>query len=90
MIYLECVMFWSGVVLWIVCIMAALMVFGESFGLNLPSICRGKSYTIYRFGIGEYAVMHDEEIVIRMRQVGFSIRGGNGRWWMCKIFRWQP
>lgn len=90
MVYFECVMFWPGVVLWIVCIMAALMVFGESLGLCIPGICRGKTYAIYSFGIGQYAVMRDEDAVNRMRQVGFNIRGGNGRWWMCKILRWQP
>lgn len=90
MVYFQSIMFWSGVVLWIVCIMAWLMVFGESIGLNIPSICRGKSYTIYRFGIGEYAVIRDAEMVDRMKSVGFNIRGGNGRWWMCKILRWQP
>ena len=88
--YFECLMFWSGVVTWIVCIMAALMVFGENVGLNIPSICRGKSYTIYRFGIGEYTVMRDAEMVNRMKSVGFNIRGRYNRWWMCKILRWHP
>lgn len=80
--YFQCIMFWSGVVLLIVCIMAALMVFGENVGLNIPSIYRGKHYTIYRFGIGEYAIMRDAAMVGRMKSVGFNIRGGNGRWWM--------
>jgi hypothetical protein len=70
--------------------MATLMVFGENIGLNIPGICRGKSYTIYRFGVGECAIMRDAEMVGRMKSVGFNIRGGKGRWWMCKILRWQP
>lgn len=90
MVYFQAIMFWSGVVLWIVCIMAALMVLGDSIGLNIPSICRGKSYTIYRFGIGEYAVIRDAEMVDRMRLVGFKIRGDQGQWWMVKLLRWHP
>lgn len=85
--YFQCVMFWSGVVLWIVCIMAALMVFGERAGLNIPSIAKEKNFTLYNFGIGQYVVLRDEEMVMRMMECGFSVHRANGYWWALRIFR---
>lgn len=89
--YIESIMFWSGVSLWIVIAIASLSVFGENIGLNVPTVQNLGFCRIFRFGIGEFALIEDRIAAERLSGVGFKVHKYRKEeaWWMCKIFRWH-
>ena len=79
--------YWSGVVLWCTSGLFMLIALTQWAGMNFPGELRGENWTIYKFGIGEVAIIKSDSMMSTMRKAGYRIHDGDGFWWCAKVFR---